>query len=343
MGRTKIPIKLIECQKSRNSTFIKRIKGLKKKAFEFATLCDVDVCLICLGPQGERCYKPEIWPNEQSEVRRIIKRYRSLSKDEQVKKKLDLSGFLEQRTKKLEVELKLRSREKENVMYPSWDDRLNEFPPEMLQDLLATLDSKMEAANRKIELMKYKHSSQGNELSVVVPLQTDPNQGLLEMYRMLDGDDSMVPISYLKPLDLGHLPLELPYIPDTPNYSSSRNFNASNDNMLSPPTMEYSGNPGMRTLDFNTSNNNMLAPPTLGYYDNQGMRTLDTNMFQSQNELCGAECLRCLMQTQSSLIGSPSSPNSNSGSVHELLVHQMHHMNHGFSEFQMIQSKSGRY
>lgn len=331
MGRAKIPINLIECQKSRNATFIKRIKGLKKKAFEFATLCDVDVCLICLGPQGDRHYKPEIWPNEQAEVRRIIKRYKSQSKDEQVKRKLNLSGFLEQRTKKLEGELKRGSREKENAKYTSLDDRLNEFSPEMLQDLLATLDSKIEAANRKVELMKYKHSFQGNELSLVVPPQADPNQGLLDMYGMLDGDDDIVPISYLKPLDQGHMPLELPYIPDNPNYSSSRYFNASNDNMLSPPSMGYYGNPGMRTLDFNTSNNNMLSPPTVGYYVNQGMRTLDTNMFQSQNELCGAECLKCFMQTQSSLMGfSPSSPNSNSGSVHKLFVHQMHHMNHGF-------------
>ncbi|KAJ8640230.1 hypothetical protein MRB53_016924 [Persea americana] len=323
MGRAKVPLKLIECQKSRNATFMKRRKGLRKKTFEFATLCGVDVCLICLGPQGDRQHETEIWPNDRPEVRRIIKRYKSLSKDEQVRRKLDLSSLLEQRNKKLEEELKHRSVEKENVMYPSWDDRLNEFPIEMLQDLLATLDSKMETVNRKVELMMNNHSSQGKELSVEISPQAYLNQGMLDNYKTLDDDNRMAiqpvppaPISYVRPLDQGHMPVELPYIPEIPCYSNS---------------------------NFNTNSNNMLPPPIMGYYVTPGMGTLGTNMFHNHNELSVAGCSQCFMQLQSSsVMGSPS-PNSNSRSVHKLIVHQSHHLNQGFSEFQMFQTKRQRY
>lgn len=75
MGRSKVAIKLIECQKSRHNTFVKGGKGLKKKAFEFATLCGVDACMICFEPQGGGRCKPLKWPDVLKEVTRIIKRY----------------------------------------------------------------------------------------------------------------------------------------------------------------------------------------------------------------------------------------------------------------------------
>ncbi|KAJ0988766.1 hypothetical protein J5N97_007122 [Dioscorea zingiberensis] len=71
MGRRKLPMKLIENEKARWRAFTKRTQGLKKKAYELANLCDVDVLLIVLGPNGS----VETWPESSPEVNRVVERY----------------------------------------------------------------------------------------------------------------------------------------------------------------------------------------------------------------------------------------------------------------------------
>ena len=48
MGRNKIKIERIKSERNRNITYIKRKKGLIKKAMELSVLCDVNIflCLI---------------------------------------------------------------------------------------------------------------------------------------------------------------------------------------------------------------------------------------------------------------------------------------------------------
>eukprot|EP00965_Chrysotila_dentata_P048609 1612094-Pleurochrysis_carterae.AAC.1 len=52
-GRTKVPIKQIKCVKGRSVTFLKRKKGLMKKATELSVLCSSDVALIVFSPHGK--------------------------------------------------------------------------------------------------------------------------------------------------------------------------------------------------------------------------------------------------------------------------------------------------
>eukprot|EP00965_Chrysotila_dentata_P166618 5501020-Pleurochrysis_carterae.AAC.1 len=68
-GRCKIPIKRIKSSKVRSVTFLKRKKGLVKKATELSVLCHCDIALIVFSPSG----KLIIYSNKS--VESIYKRY----------------------------------------------------------------------------------------------------------------------------------------------------------------------------------------------------------------------------------------------------------------------------
>ena len=51
MGRNKIKIERIKSERNRNITYIKRKKGLIKKAMELSVLCDVNI-FLCLIPKN---------------------------------------------------------------------------------------------------------------------------------------------------------------------------------------------------------------------------------------------------------------------------------------------------
>ncbi len=51
MGRNRIKIEKIKSEKNRNITYVKRKKGLIKKAMELSLLCDANI-FLCLVPKG---------------------------------------------------------------------------------------------------------------------------------------------------------------------------------------------------------------------------------------------------------------------------------------------------
>ncbi|CAH2067774.1 unnamed protein product [Thlaspi arvense] len=55
MGRVKLELKRIEKSANRQITFSKRKKGLIKKAYELATLCDIDLALLMFSPSDRLC------------------------------------------------------------------------------------------------------------------------------------------------------------------------------------------------------------------------------------------------------------------------------------------------
>nr|QWX93794.1 MADS-box protein 55 [Cunninghamia lanceolata] len=160
MGRAKIPIKWISKDASRNLTFLKRKKGLKKKVEELSVLCGIDACMVCFGNKTDQqtCQEQhlDVWPS-MSKALEVIERYRRLSKDEQNKKKLDNSSFLQQRINKLKFELNMKRKEKINLemgtMYPCWDNSLNYLSVEKLRDLMEYIDVKLEAVGDRINLL----------------------------------------------------------------------------------------------------------------------------------------------------------------------------------------------
>ncbi|XP_010523118.1 PREDICTED: agamous-like MADS-box protein AGL81 [Tarenaya hassleriana] len=73
-----------------NSVFRRRQSTVIKKAQELSTLCGIDVCVICYGPDGSL----QTWPQDIDKIRDIDFKYRSLDDTLRRKRSLNLSSFL---------------------------------------------------------------------------------------------------------------------------------------------------------------------------------------------------------------------------------------------------------
>ncbi|CAD5332839.1 unnamed protein product [Arabidopsis thaliana] len=68
-----------------------REETMFKKALELSTLCDIEVCVIYYGRDGELI---KTWPEDQSKVRDMAERFSKLHERERRKKRTNLSLFL---------------------------------------------------------------------------------------------------------------------------------------------------------------------------------------------------------------------------------------------------------
>lgn len=154
VGRAKIPITWIKRDASRHVTFTKRKKGLKKKVEELAILCGVEVCMICFAPQADKPSSGAPYSWGLPGVSHVINKYRSLSKEEQDKKKLDNTSLLEQQIKKLKSELKLKMEQNRDLENQRacflWDDRLNAYDVDDLRQLADMVLDQTRAVYEKI-------------------------------------------------------------------------------------------------------------------------------------------------------------------------------------------------
>ncbi|KAI3942723.1 hypothetical protein MKW92_053913 [Papaver armeniacum] len=154
MGRAKLKMELIAKEKSRNSTYFKRKKGLLKKLDEFNKLCAVDTLMIVYGPkQGDRPVEVETFPPDLDKVDEIIKRYQQVPEEDKVKRSLTIKNFFEDQKRKSEAELvKLRNKNQELPL----DDLVT---VDQLQNLYHRLDAKKELVEQRINSMKAMNSS----------------------------------------------------------------------------------------------------------------------------------------------------------------------------------------
>ncbi|XP_058070294.1 agamous-like MADS-box protein AGL103 isoform X2 [Magnolia sinica] len=152
MGHNKLPLKVIRCDKHRKSAFSKRIKGLKKKAAELATLCGIDVCMVCCDPNGDLL---ETWPGSRSEVLPIIERYKKITETGRKGSITDVCSVLEDKIKKLQRDLdRQRAENNKLILYPSQDHRLDGMSEGYLRELVGQLDMKLEKLRERIEMVK---------------------------------------------------------------------------------------------------------------------------------------------------------------------------------------------
>ncbi|CAN6572818.1 unnamed protein product [Malus baccata var. baccata] len=104
-----------------------------KKAYEFSTLCELDVCMTICGPkQTGRPPELHTWPENQNE------------------KMLHLSDLLMDRKTKVYVDTYRARKEMYEAKYPTWDERIESLSENRLEALLNSLDAKLESGKRTL-------------------------------------------------------------------------------------------------------------------------------------------------------------------------------------------------
>ncbi|RXH90529.1 hypothetical protein DVH24_035293 [Malus domestica] len=113
-----------------------------KKAYEFSTLCELDVCMTICGPkQTGRPPELHTWPENQNEASTMSK---------PAKKMLHLSDLLMDRQTKVYVDTYRARKEMYEAKYPTWDERIESLSENRLEALLNSLDAKLESGKRTL-------------------------------------------------------------------------------------------------------------------------------------------------------------------------------------------------
>lgn len=172
MGRAKIPIKLIEKEKTRTSTFLKRKKGLMKKASELSTLCDVPICVIIYPPSSVALVnpEPEVWPESGDKVQEILKRYTCLSPEDRHKRTLNLFDVLMGKKKKAEQGLVKLQYENTPSKFPTLHPILDSLNRKQLCDMALRLGEKCNMVENIIASMK--SNTQGSYAQPALPFSS---------------------------------------------------------------------------------------------------------------------------------------------------------------------------
>ncbi|KAK3219742.1 hypothetical protein Dsin_013712 [Dipteronia sinensis] len=150
-----------------NYKYNRRKTTLMRKANQLSKLCDVNVCMVCFGPDKT----VETWPENRSEVCDIISKYKLGALGNMGRgKKHNLVGFLEKKKKKLEEKSnkKIMKNLVGGCVYSTWDKRLDRFSEEELVGLCGCLDSKLQNLRDNINLKK-------NQKAIVVNSPPDNN------------------------------------------------------------------------------------------------------------------------------------------------------------------------
>ncbi|KAK0571131.1 hypothetical protein LWI29_011529 [Acer saccharum] len=141
-------------------SFNKRKSTLKKKSAQLSTLCDVEVCMVCVGPDRT----VETWPENRSDVLGLIGKFGGLSEKarEKGKQKYNLVGFLGDKKRKLDEKLNKKRKNPEDdesvknygpgSVISAWDERLDRFSEEELVGLCGCLDSKLQELSDQIRV-----------------------------------------------------------------------------------------------------------------------------------------------------------------------------------------------
>ncbi|KAL5227605.1 hypothetical protein ABZP36_015870 [Zizania latifolia] len=157
--RRKILISLIADRRVRATTFTKRKEGLRKKAWELATLCGVPVALVCAVSVGS-AMATELWESEEG----VLDRYCALPPEarSQHTHRRYLEGELGKERAKI---AKIRQ---DGALEP-WDNALNDITLREAQALLESIDAALRATSARRKALGLPDGEDGR-LVLHVPL-----------------------------------------------------------------------------------------------------------------------------------------------------------------------------
>ncbi|GJY87540.1 transcription factor, MADS-box [Tanacetum coccineum] len=168
MGRGKVRMELINNEKKRKRAFIIRKDCTFKKAFELATLCDVNVSMIISSDDQE---SPEIFPQDPCIINDMINVY----KRNRVNGKIKSYGLLEFcKDGKDNIEGELAKTKKDNLegKYPTRFGFMDKYSVGELKGLSFRLGLKINQVKSRIKFLKSKKLDGRDSLRM--PLNT-PN------------------------------------------------------------------------------------------------------------------------------------------------------------------------
>lgn len=144
-----VDLQRIANDKTRMTTYKKRKACLYKKAGEFSTLCGVQTCLIVYGPTkatDEVISKPEIWPEDETKARDIIRRYRDTAPNS-CRKEAHVETFVNDIGKAKETENHNNTRGIHNKnKYCCWEEKLDKCSQEQLRGIFDDVGNKLHEA-----------------------------------------------------------------------------------------------------------------------------------------------------------------------------------------------------
>ncbi|GFZ07033.1 hypothetical protein Acr_18g0012030 [Actinidia rufa] len=129
-------------------TCTKRKNCIKKKTMELATLCGIQACAVCFGPDGA----VETWPENPNDVKAVIDLFRESVKNGRGR---GIGGNLGERVKKVEEESGGAKKDELNKGLLGWNnDWVSGLSAEQLMVFLEKLEVKIESVMDKIGFLK---------------------------------------------------------------------------------------------------------------------------------------------------------------------------------------------
>ncbi|CAN8273060.1 unnamed protein product [Cochlearia groenlandica] len=150
-----------------------RLETIFKKASELSILCEIEVCVIYYGPDGEL----KTWPPEKEKVRDMALRYIQLNQAQRRKKSIDLYGFRKNiknkttttttTTTNIQKKLKRTILKKKKIVMNDLKYPISEhYSPHQIPELIQSLESAKSTLLQRLNYVEAKNHKKEEKIGV---------------------------------------------------------------------------------------------------------------------------------------------------------------------------------